>query len=153
MIQPKQDGQSIIGYFRSLEIAWDASTEQEDMYELKGAEFKRYFDELEQKTASLNYQDYGSDIELILLEFHLFTNHETAKHYEDLENYRPKEKSIAANILIYNENFFDKSDDERRKFLAQSILSRISALQKRLARTNLDTNIDKLVIDIENSLK
>lgn len=65
-------------------------------------------------------------------------------------NYRRKEKSIGLPVIIHDENFFNRSDLERRRFLKDVILEKLALLAKVVKRNKLDTDIELLKSDVES---
>jgi hypothetical protein len=72
---------------------------------------------------------------------------------KEVENYRRKDKSIGINIIINDSNFFDKSESDRKIFLKKSIIQGFNKIDKVIRRNKLDTNFEKLSLDLENILK
>lgn len=144
----EEDRRNVIGYFHSLEVPYNATEEQEVALEQKRIEFVVSIDKVKDRTDLLDYRDYGTDLHLILFQFHLFPNDETLSLYKGVENYRSKEKSIGINISIDNQ-FFKFSDQERRRFLNDMMLDRMKELVQRLSRKKLDFEFEKLLKDFE----
>ena len=69
-----------------------------------------------------------------------------------IEPYRKKEKSIGVSIIVNNENFFSRSEDERYTFLKQSMLLKLDLLAEVVKQKKLDTNIVLLQSDLQKIL-
>src|SRR5580658_6997988 len=76
----------------------------------------------------LNHEDYGKDLKLVLFQFYVNPLPVQLQNLKEIENYRKKEKSIGIPIVINNENFFNKSEEERHIFLRQSIFQKLTVL-------------------------
>ena len=96
--------------------------------------------------------DYGNDLVLILFQFYINPIPFELNNIKEIDNYRKKEKSIAIPIIINNDNFFNKSEDQQFLFLKQIILGKIDLLKDVVRSKKLDTNIDKLKCDLEQVL-
>lgn len=100
----------------------------------------------------LKHQNYGKDLELVLFQFYLKPTLSEVQNIKEIESYRKNEKSIGVPIIVNDDNFFDHSDDERRKFLKQSVLQKLEKLSEVVKKRKLDTNIDLLRVDLKNLL-
>lgn len=69
-----------------------------------------------------------------------------------IEAYRKNEKSIGIPIIVSEENFFSKSEEERYSFLKQSILQKLDLLTEVVKKKKLDTKMDLLKFDLEKVL-
>jgi hypothetical protein len=68
---------------------------------------------------------------------------------KEIERYRPKERTIGIPIIIHDENFFNRTDFERRKFLKDVILEKLDLLANVVKRNKLDTDIELLKSDVQ----
>ena len=98
---------------------------------------------------SLRRSDYGKDLKLALFQFYILPLLEELAYLKEIERYRPKERAIGIPIIIHDENFFNKSDLERRRFLKEAILEKLDLLAGVIKRNKLDTNIKLLKSDVE----
>lgn len=87
--------------------------------------------------------DYGKDLVLILFQFYVYP----LQNLEPID-YRMKEKSIGVPIVINDKNFFSKSDDERYKFLKESILEKIDLIAEFVKKKKFDTDTELLKKDL-----
>lgn len=145
----------MIGFFASFEHEADETAEEEQRIDNLSEEFRRYIwneNGLKEKFEALESKNYGDDLRLILLQFLVFPGLETLQNVDEVERYRPKEKSIGINIAVTREDFFDKDEKDRKAFLSENILWCLSLVSKSVQETNLDTNIAKLKTDIEKVL-
>jgi predicted DNA binding CopG/RHH family protein len=101
----------------------------------------------------LKRNNYGSDFNLILFQFKIKPFQSQMQLIKEVENYRRKDKSIGINIIINDSNFFDKSESDRKIFLKKSIIQGFNKIDKVIRRNKLDTNFEKLSLDLENILK
>jgi hypothetical protein len=97
----------------------------------------------------LNHIDYGNDLILILFQFYVNPIPYLLSNLKEIEAYRKKEKSIGIPIIINNDNFFNKSEANRFEFLKQVILEKLDLLKDTVKSKKLDTDIDKLKLDLE----
>jgi len=144
--------QNILGCFVSgPTLYYDVDEETEKLAMKKGELFRTYIwgefgiDDL---LKTLKYGDYGNDLKLVLCQFYLLPSLAELAVLKDIERYRPKERAIGIPIIIHDENFFNKSDYERRKFLGDTILEKLDLLAVVVKRNKLDTNIELLKADV-----
>lgn len=100
----------------------------------------------------LKFEDYGKDLEFILFQFHIKPIPFELSHLKEIESYRKKEKSIGIPIIVTDENFFSKMEEERYNFLKQSILQKMDLLAEVVKKKKLDTNMEKLKDDLQKTL-
>ena len=96
---------------------------------------------------TLHSQDYGQDVLTILLQFNV-NPVEGWPQPKDIENYRPKEKAIGVWISIGDE-YFQKSSEGRNRYVKEAILDRLVGLKKRFAARKLDTDMNRLIKDVD----
>ena len=101
------------------------------------------------KLKNLNYKSYGEDIKLALFQFYLKPIPYLLNHLKDIESYRKKEKAIGISIIVNDDNFFCKSEEERYDFLKQSILAKLDLLSEVVKKKKLDTNMELLKSDLQ----
>ncbi len=101
---------------------------------------------------TLNRSDYGNDLQLALFKFYVQPLLEELLYLKEIERFRPKEKAIGIPIIIHDDNFFSRSDYERRKFLKDTMLEKLDLLAAVVKRNKLDTNIGLLKSDVERIL-
>lgn len=102
---------------------------------------------------SLKRSDYGRSLDFVLFKFYLLPLLEELVYLKEIERYRPKERAIGIPIIIHDDNFFNKLDLERRKFLRDTILDKIDLLRVVVKRNKLDTNIELLKADVARILQ
>lgn len=122
---------------------------QEQVFE-KGKLFRTYiFGEkgINHQFKELINSHYGDNLKLILFQFYVYL-------LQDLEpvDYRQKEKSIGIPIVINDENFFNKLEEDRYRFLKESILQKMDLLAEVVKKRKLDTDIEKLKHDLKEVL-
>ncbi|MEI6022565.1 MAG: Imm44 family immunity protein [bacterium] len=101
----------------------------------------------------LNSKDYGDDLNLVLFKFKICPISLELDNIRELENYSKKEKAIAVNIIVDENNFFNKTEKERFEFLKKEILLKINLLIPVIKRNHLDTNLLLLISDLEQIFK
>ena len=98
----------------------------------------------------LKHKDYGEDLMLILFKFYVKPIPYLKQSLKDIENYRKNEKAIGIPIVVTEENFFNQSDEQRYKFLKDSILQKLDILSEVIKKKKLDTNVMLLKMDLRN---
>ena len=101
---------------------------------------------------TLKRRDYGEDLKLALLQFYVLPLLEQLAYLKLIERYRPKERAIGIPIIIHDENFFNRSDFERQRFLKDAILEKLDLLARVVKRNKLDTDIELLKADVAKVL-
>lgn len=96
----------------------------------------------------LKHEDYGESLVLILFQFYVNPIPYLQQNLKEIESYRKKEKAIGIPIIITDENFFSKSEEERYNFLKQSILQKLDLLAEVVKKRKLDTNMELLKSDL-----
>ena len=148
---------NILGCFvKGPAVLWDNSEETKNAAANKGKLFREYIwgeNGIDPLLKKLNHADYGKDLILILLEFHLCPIPYELEYVRKIGNYRRKEKSIGLPIIADDGNFFSKPENERRKYLSNSVFEKLNLLKVTIKRNKLDTNIDNLTADLTVVLK
>ena len=151
-----ENDENILGCFVSGPATYhDDVPEIRELLTQKGKVFKSYVWGplgIRDSLNSLNRRDYGRDLDLILFKFYLLPLLEELVVLKEFERYRPKERAIGIPIIIHDENFFNRSDFERRTFLMQIILEKLDLLARVVKRNKLDTKIERLKADVEKVL-
>ncbi|SDM14677.1 hypothetical protein [Chryseobacterium taihuense] len=132
-----------------------ASQADKDLAIEQGTLFRNYIwgeNGIDKNLKKLKRDDYGKDLELALLQFYVNPIQYELENLKEIESYRKKEKSIGIPIIINDENFFNRSDEERYSFLAQSILQKMDLLSEVVKKKKLDTKIGLLKADLEKIL-
>jgi hypothetical protein len=149
----KENNDAILGCFASGALyPEDSGTEIENEAERKFDLFRDYIwgdYGICNQLKSLKRSDYGENLQLALFQFYVLPLLEQLAYLKDIERYRPKERAIGIPIIIHDENFFNKSDLERRKFLKDIILEKLDLLAVVVKRNKLDTDIALLKSDVE----
>jgi hypothetical protein len=107
---------------------------------------------ISKKLEKLNYEDYGKDLILILLQFYVNPNLSEIENFSPIEKYRKREKAIGIPIVVNKQNFFDKTESEKCEFLQQSIVIKMDVLNETVKKLKLDTNMDLLKSDLKKVL-
>ncbi|TAF73038.1 MAG: hypothetical protein EAZ53_13825 [Bacteroidetes bacterium] len=147
----ENDG-SILGCFIMYPSLYhDASQEMVINSEKEGILFNSYIsgeNGISNVIKNLKYEIYGNDLKLALLQFILKPIPYLLQSLKPIESYRSKEKSIGIPIIITDDNFFNKSEEQRFEFLKQSIYQKLELLKEVVKKKKLDTNIDLLISDL-----
>jgi|SRR3989344_2311658 len=100
----------------------------------------------------LNHTEYGKDLTLALFQFYVMPTAVELQNLKEIEGYRKNEKSIGIPVIVNDNNFFSKSEVERRTFLKQSILQKLNVLAEVVKKKKLDTNMELLKSDVQKVL-
>jgi len=143
------DDKSIFGCF--FKVGFDSNLKEQDFTSLANA-FRPYIwgnKGICNALKKLNYEDYGNDLVLALFQFSVKPVQIELQNLKEIESYRKKERAIGIPIIITDENFFSKSEENRYRFLAQSILQKLDLLSEVVKKKKLDTNVTLLKRDTE----
>jgi hypothetical protein len=150
------DKGNILGCFVSGGSAhFEDSQEIKDLANSQGRLFVTYiFGEkgISGKLKKLQNKDYGKDMMLILFQFYVKPIPYLLQNLKEIERYRPSEKSIGIPIIITDENFFDKSENDRYSFLTRAIFEKLDLLDKIVKKKKFDTNMEMLKSDLRRIL-
>jgi len=100
----------------------------------------------------LNHSDYGKDVILILFQFYVNPIPYLRANLREIENYRPKEKSIGIPVIVDDDNFFNLSEPDRFKFFQHTLLNKLDLLKEKVKRNKLDLDLIKLKSDLNRLL-
>ena len=152
----EKSGENILGCFISGAANYsDEDPVIEELRKKKSEMFSTYIwgeFGIRDRLKTLERNDYGKDLKLVLFQFYVLPLLEQLAYLKEIERYRPKERAIGIPIVIHDENFFNRSDFERRKFLKEAILEKLNLLAVVVKRNKLDTNIELLKSDLEKVL-
>ena len=107
---------------------------------------------LKNKLAHLKWKNYGQGLQIILFQVYVKPIPYLRKNLREIENYRPKEKSIGIPIILDNENFFKLSETDRQQFFAESIVEKLGLVELKVKRNKLDFDISQLITDVKKAL-
>jgi hypothetical protein len=149
----KESDDAILGCFLSWPATYhDDDAETRELLRRKGEVFDSYIwgsFGIRDPLSTLKRQDYGQDLQLVLFQFYVLPLIEELAVLKEIGRYRPKERSIGIPVIVHDENFFDKTDFARRRFLKDVILEKLDLLAVVIKRNKLDTNIALLKSDVE----
>ncbi|GCB34057.1 hypothetical protein [Bacteroides faecalis] len=139
---------SILGCF--LKVGFDPNLKAPDLKKMGDLVSSYIWGErgIDNKLEKLKSVDYGEDLKLALFEFYVKPTPVELKYFKEIESYRKKEKAIGIPIIITDENFFNKSEEERYEFLKVSIMQKMDLLEAVIKRRKLDTNMKQLKSDL-----
>ncbi len=103
---------------------------------------------LKNQFSSLKWQDYGTDLILILFQFNVNPIPYLRENLKEIESYRRKEKSIGIPAILDDENFFQLNKNEQWNFLNAKIIEKLELVKEKVRRDKLDFNIDRLIMDV-----
>ena len=151
------DDKNIFGCYASLtQASLDSDQKTQDLASEQGDLFRTYIwgeKGICETIKKLNQDHYGNDLKLALFQFYVNPIPMMEQALKEIEPYRAKEKSVGIPIIVNNENFFCKSEEERYSFLKQSILQKLDLLAEVVKKKKLDTKMELLKSDLENILK
>lgn len=101
---------------------------------------------------ALKNETYGIDMDFVLLKFYVNPIPYLLEHLKEIENYRKKEKAIGIPIIVNEDNFFSKTEDERYQVLKDSIIQKLDLLATVVKKKKLDTNMELLKSDVAKVL-
>lgn len=147
------DKTNILGCF--LKIGFDPNLREQDFADLDN-QFSPYIwgkRGISDKLKTLKSVDYGKDLQLALFEFHVKPTPTELSYLKEIGSYHKKDNSIGIPIIITDENFFNKTEEERYQFLKEAILNKMDLLENVVKKKKLDTDVKKLKTDIDRILK
>jgi len=148
---------NLLGCYISITHPYpDASQEVKDLASEQGDLFRTYIwgdNGISDTLKKLEHENYGKDLKLVLFQFYVNPISIQVQCLKEIENYRKNEKSIGIPIIVNDENFFSKSEEERYNFLKLSILQKMDLLAEVVKKKKLDTNMVLLKNDLEKILK
>ena len=120
---------NILGCYVSYpSLMYDATEEQKKEAKEYGDLFCSYIwggEGICETLKKLKHENYGENLILILFQFYVKPIAYELQNLKPIESYRKKEKAIGIPIIVTDENFFSKSEEERYHFLKQSILQKL----------------------------
>ena len=146
-------GDNILGCF--LKVGFDPNLKRGEAHELGNQVSSYIWGErgISGNLKKLKIEDYGKDLNLVLLEFHVKPTPTELSYLKEIESYRKKEKAIGIPIIVTDENFFSKTEEERYRFLKEDILNKMDLLENVVKKKKLDTDVKKLKADIDRILQ
>jgi hypothetical protein len=150
------DNDGIIGFFASCEHDSSESDAERDKKDAEFASFRSYIwgdGGFASRLGSLRYTEYGHDLKLVLFQFYVFPSKEVVDALKEVEPYRAKEKSIGVSVIVTEKNFFDLPKAEQQAFFHKHILRLINELLLTAKQKKLDTNLEKLLLDVQQALE
>ncbi|MGP1994257.1 hypothetical protein D9V96_020420 [Zobellia laminariae] len=152
-----EDNTNIFGCFVSgPSFNYDDSDVIKDLGKLKGKEFREYIWGLKgisNTLKELKHKDYGKDLKMILFQFNINPIQYLRAGLKDIESYRKNEKSVGVPIIIDDENFFNKNEEQRFECLMESINNKMDLIEKMVKNKKLDTNINLLRTDLKRVME
>lgn len=148
-----EDNKNIFGCFVSgSSTNYNDSQVIRDLAKSKGKEFRKYIwgdNGISEPLKKLQYEDYGKDVKMVLFQFYVNPIPYLEENLKKSEIYRKREKSMGVPIIVNDENFFEKNEKDRYRFLMESIFDAVKIVEKIVEDKNLDTNMQLLKEDLE----
>jgi hypothetical protein len=140
---------NVFGCF--MKIGFDPNLSEQDFMNLDKAFSPYIWGEkgIGDTLKKLKHNDYGKDLILVLFQFNVKPIAIELQRLKPIESYRKNEKSIGIPIIINDENFFNKSEEERYNFLTESIFQKLELLAQMVKKKKLDTNMTLLEADLK----
>ncbi|WP_320982825.1 hypothetical protein, partial [Bacteroides sp.] len=125
--------ENLLGCYVSYpSLMYDATEIQKQKAREEGDLFSIYIwgnEGISDTLKKLKYENYGNDMNLILLEFYVNPIPYLRQNLKEIESYRKKEKAIGIPIIVTDENFFSKTEEARYRFLKEAILNKMDLLE------------------------
>ena len=151
-----EEKDKFLGCFVSVTHPYpDASQQSKDLAAKQGKLFRSYIwgeKGIDDTLKKLRNETYGKDLMIILFQFYVNPLPIELQNLKEIEPYRKREKAIGIPIIVTDEDFFSKSEEDRYSFLKQSVLQKLDLLAEVVKKKKLDTNIDLLKSDLEKLL-
>lgn len=150
-----EEEKKIIGCFVMTSVESSFNEEIKNLIFKKGKEFRTYIwgeTGIDKLFENLSFNKYGYDLNLILFKFSVFPTQSMVEVLTEFEKYNKREKSVSFTVVIDDENFFNKSHEERKSFLKIIFIQKIALLKQLVKKNKLDTNLDLLISDLEKIL-
>lgn len=149
--------ENLLGCYVSYpSLMYDATEIQKQKAREEGDLFSIYIwgnEGISDTLKKLKYENYGNDMNLILLEFYVNPIPYLRQNLKEIESYRKKDRSIGIPIIVTDENFFSKTEEARYRFLKEAILNKMDLLENVVKKKKLDTDVKKLKADIDRILQ
>jgi hypothetical protein len=101
----------------------------------------------------LTPENYGKDLNLVLFKFILKPLPFEISKYKRIENYSTKNKDLAINIFVNDENFFQFPIEGRIDSITQFVSEGLEEVSQHLTKRKLDTDFQKLKQDVAHILQ
>jgi len=151
-----EEKENIFGCFVSITNPFpNASQNEKHLAIEQGKVFRSYIwgdKGIDNVLKPLNNENYGNDLKLVLFQFYVNPIPYMLQHLRAMESYRKKEKSMGMCIIVTDENFFNKSEADRYRFLKEAIMQKMDLLAEVVKKKKLDTNMKQLKVDLEKIL-
>lgn len=134
---------SLIGFFCSFDMHEELSNREIVKHLVWGEKG------LKNKLSQLNWQDYGSDLQLILFQIYSNPIPYQLNHIKLIGSYRKKEQSIGVSIILNNQNFFMLNNADKYNYLCKKILERLDQLNERFKKNKLNIDTKRLINDVQ----
>ena len=149
--------ENLLGCYVSYpSLMYDATEIQKQKAREEGDLFSIYIwgnEGISDTLKKLKCENYGNDMNLILLEFYVNPIPYLRQNLKEIESYRKKEKAIGIPIIVTDENFFSNTEEARYRFLKEAILNKMDLLENVVKKKKLDTDVKKLKADIDRILQ
>lgn len=99
------------------------------------------------KLKKFNCENYGKDIEYILIKYYVLPSSDELDFIKDIENYRKSDRSFALSIVI-KDDFFELTLDKKYSFIQKEILKRIKDIGTISNKKKLNFYGDLLITDL-----
>jgi hypothetical protein len=136
---------NMFGCYCSFTSKWDDNQKAKDALAEQGKLFRTYI--WGENSISVALKKL-----LILFEFYVNPLPFQIPFLKRVRIYRKKEKSAGIPIIIDGDNFFKKTESQRRQFLRDLIFESLCLVENIVQKKKLDTDIVKLRKDLERIL-
>ncbi len=146
---------NLIGNFVSNHVPFNGSEDEQEEAKKRGCLFRNIVwgvNGIEECLKPILAENYGTDLELILLQYYILPHELTRPHIREVECFRPKEKSIGLSIII-ELDFFDWDEAQQRKWLKEMVVQRLNDLAIRIKRKRHNMAMDRVIEDVNKLLQ
>ena len=140
----EKNDENIIGFFASFNAG---ETDQELVKDYLWSDSG-----LKNKLSHLKWKNYGEGFKIILFQIYVKPIPYLRQNLKEIENYRPKEKSIGIPVILDNENFFNLSESDRQQFFAETIVEKLGLVELKVKRNKLNFDIVRLIADVKKAM-
>ncbi|HPA62822.1 MAG TPA: hypothetical protein PLM72_10185 [Spirochaetota bacterium] len=101
----------------------------------------------------INQSNYSKDLDFLLIMFYV-----EGKFFDQpvengkVSNYSSKDKSISVAIDVSKDKFHNKNDDERKKYIIESIILSVNIVAGKLQMKKMEFDKNKLLKDLEDKV-
>lgn len=97
--------------------------------------------------------NYSKDLNLLLIMYYVEGKFPVNPPEDGkVNNYSTKEKSISVSISVTKEKFHERTEEERRKFIVESIKLAVKKVNERMSKKKMEFDAEGLLSDLEEKV-